>query len=135
VRPYGAGAVRAETADGKVILLRLDWTELGLGCVPLELDGRSVRFAPEALRELVRWVDKRLKATGGQSGSCKKVGHGQRLDISSDHGRGLSGVGGAAGRLGAADRSAGAQATAGVVEQAGAPAVDGGSPKPRGGVR
>ena len=129
MRPYGAGAVRAETADGKVILLRLDWTELGLGRPPLELDGRPVRFAPEALRELVRWVDKHLEATGEQSGSCKEVGHGLRLDVSSDHGRGLSGVGGAA------DRSAGAQATAGVVEQAGAPAVDGGSPKPRGGVR
>jgi hypothetical protein len=134
VHRYGAGAIRAETADGKVLLLRSDWTELGESAPPLTVDGQAVRLGPQALRELVRWVDKIVEADPSQGGDRRKVGPGRRLDTSWDHGRGLSAGAGTACRLGGEDRRGGAQDAAGVVEQAGAPTVDGGGPGPRGGV-
>ena len=88
VQAYGVGQIRAEAADGQVILLRLEWTELGDCCARLQVDGRPVRLAPEGLRELVRWVDKHMGGVAGRD-SCKKLGHGRPLGMSSDHGRGL----------------------------------------------
>jgi hypothetical protein len=86
---YGRSAVRAETADGRIRLLPLAWTNLQPRPEPLAVEGRIVRLAPDALRSLASWIGARV--------------HDQKLDLTDreDHKRG-DGVGKLASRGAAA---------------------------------
>jgi len=114
-----------------VFLLRLAWTELGNQGPALEFEGAPVRLAPEALRELSRWVDSRLDTIGDPD--RKKVGHAGRLSIPSEHGGGLSTERAAADSALAKDNSYRNPGAAAVVEQAGSPTIDDGSERQQGG--
>lgn len=127
LRAYGAAAVWAETEDGRLTILRVDWTDLGPARPALAVDGREIRLCPEAVRELARWVASRLAATRAEkkgSANRRKLGHRPALDPTVDHGGGLSEPK-PAGRSQRRRRSAQARsgrrgADAAVVEQAGA---------------
>lgn len=124
---HGPAALWVETAGGRVAIVPRSWTDRGDNAIPLEVDGRAVRLAPEALRALAAWVDDRRGVAGASSPDRRKVGHGRELDMSSDHGRVLSAT------TGAQVRHASAPRDAAVVEQAGAPGTDGGGTRRTGG--
>jgi hypothetical protein len=64
VSAYGRNAVFAETSDGELRLLPIVWTTLHVRPEPLALEGRPVRLAPQALRELALWVAARFPGAG-----------------------------------------------------------------------
>ena len=83
---YGRDAVWVETSDGKLRLLPLAWTTLRPRPEPLAVEGRAVRLAPEALRELTAWVAARapepeasdggrIAAGGTTNEGGQEVGH------------------------------------------------------------
>jgi hypothetical protein len=129
LRPYGRQAVWVETSEQRVITLPLAWTTLCPRPEPLVARGRTVRLAPEALRELAGWVAARARdaeALEGQKG--QEVGHFDKYMVNRDTDGGLSDE--PAGRRkedrgadarGAAPSSTGHHSAASVVEQAGSP--------------
>jgi hypothetical protein len=60
VERYGHHALRVEQPDGQLRLLPVAWTDLVPRPAALAVQGRAVRLAPEALRELGAWVAARI---------------------------------------------------------------------------
>ena len=60
VARYGRHALRVEQPDGQLRLLPIAWTDLAPRPAALTVQGRPVRLAPGALRELAAWVVARL---------------------------------------------------------------------------
>jgi hypothetical protein len=60
VARYGRHALRVEQPDGQLRLLPAAWTDLVPRPAALAVQGRPVRLAPEALRELGAWVAARV---------------------------------------------------------------------------
>jgi len=60
VERYGRHALRVEQPDGQVRLVPAAWTDLVPRPAALAVQGRPVRLAPEALRELGAWVAARV---------------------------------------------------------------------------
>jgi hypothetical protein len=56
---YGRHALRVEQPDGQLRLLPIAWTDLAPRPAALTVQGRPVRLAPGALRELAAWVGAR----------------------------------------------------------------------------
>ena len=59
---YGRHALRVEQADGHLRLLPVAWTDLVPRPAALAVQGRPVRWAPEALRALGAWVAARISS-------------------------------------------------------------------------
>ena len=57
---YGRHALRVEQPDGQLRLLPIAWTDLAPRPAALTVQGRPVRLAPGALRELAAWVAARI---------------------------------------------------------------------------
>lgn len=64
VERYGRHALRVEQLDGHVRLVPAAWTDLVPRPAALAVNGRPVRLAPEALRELAAWVAARIDSPG-----------------------------------------------------------------------
>ncbi len=62
VERYGRHALRVEQPNGQLRLLPVAWTDLVPRPAALAVQGRPVRLAPEALRELGAWVAARLRS-------------------------------------------------------------------------
>jgi hypothetical protein len=60
VARYGRHALRVEQPDGQLRLLPVTWTDRVPRPAALAVQGRPVRLAPEALRELGAWVAARI---------------------------------------------------------------------------
>jgi hypothetical protein len=60
VARYGRHALRVEQPDGRLRLLPVAWTDLVPRPAALVVEGRPVRLAPEALRQLGAWVAARI---------------------------------------------------------------------------
>ena len=60
VARYGRHALRVEQPDGQLKLLPVAWTDLVPRPAALAVQGRPVRLAPDALRELGAWVAARI---------------------------------------------------------------------------
>jgi hypothetical protein len=79
-RSHGAGIVLVETQPAGHLMLPLEWTDLQ---PPAHLaavySGRTVHFAPEALRELAAWIEAR-----GAEKSSEEVGHFDKWGESGD---------------------------------------------------
>ena len=69
-RSHGAGIVLIETQDGGHLMVPLEWTDLKPVALLVAVSGRTVRLAPEALRELAAWIRDR----GAEKGR-EEVGH------------------------------------------------------------
>jgi hypothetical protein len=129
VGAYGRSAVWVETFDGGDLrMLPLSWTSRHPRPEPLASQGRAVRLAPEALRELAAWVAAR--ASDAETAIGRKVGHFDKC-VRNRHPDG-SGSDGPAGELASSGTggddltesgrcSSGGRATAAVVGQAGSP--------------
>jgi len=61
VARHGRHALKVEQPDGQVRLLPVAWTDLVPRPAALTVNGRPVRLAPTALRELSAWVAVRIK--------------------------------------------------------------------------
>jgi hypothetical protein len=61
VARHGRHALRVEQTDGQVRLLPVAWTDLVPRRAALIVNGRPVRLAPTALRELSAWVAVRIR--------------------------------------------------------------------------
>jgi hypothetical protein len=64
VARYGHHTLRVEQSDGRLRLLPVAWTDLMPRPAALVVDGRPVRLAPEALRQLGAWVAARITPGG-----------------------------------------------------------------------
>ena len=64
VARYGRHALRVEQPDGQLKLLPVAWTDLVPRPAALAVQGRPVRLAPDALRELGAWVAARISRRG-----------------------------------------------------------------------
>jgi hypothetical protein len=64
VARYGRHALRVEQPDGQLRLLPVTWTDRVPRPAALAVQGRPVRLAPEALRELGAWVADRVSRCG-----------------------------------------------------------------------
>ena len=62
VARYGRHALRVEQPDGQLRLLPIAWTDLAPRPAALAVNGRPVRLAPGALRELAAWVVARISS-------------------------------------------------------------------------
>jgi hypothetical protein len=60
VERYGRHALRVEQPDGHLRLLPVAWTDLVPRPAALAVQGRPVRLAPDALRELGAWGAARI---------------------------------------------------------------------------
>ena len=75
-RTYGRSAVWVETPEERLFEVPRAWTTLCPRAAPLAAQGRPVRLAPDALRELAGWVAARTadaEARDGKNG--QEVGH------------------------------------------------------------
>jgi hypothetical protein len=132
---YGTGSVRLETAQGRQLIVPLEWTDLRPRVLQTLHAGRTVHLEPVALQELARWVEARAAARGH-----KKLGHFDKCEQSlrPDGEQRRSETRTTSKRQNAvADGESGRhRSTAAVVEQAGAPddarRRRGGHPRKRG---
>ncbi len=88
---YGRSAVWVETPEERLIKLPRAWTTLFPRTDPLTAQGRPVRLAPDALRELAAWVAARTadaEARNGKDG--QEVGHFDKHMENSDPDGGFS---------------------------------------------
>jgi hypothetical protein len=75
-RTYGRYAVWVETPEERLLRVPLAWTTLRPRADPLAVEGRTVRLAPEALRELAAWVATRTTdAEAHERKDGQEVGH------------------------------------------------------------
>jgi hypothetical protein len=78
-RSHGVGIVLIETQDGGHLMVPLEWTDLKPAALLVAVSGRTVRLAPEALRELAAWIRDR----GAEKGR-EEVGHFHKCGESRD---------------------------------------------------
>lgn len=56
VSTYGRHAVRAQTGDGKTVLIPVEWTTMTPRAAALRLYDKDVHLSPKALCDLANWV-------------------------------------------------------------------------------
>jgi hypothetical protein len=81
VARYGRHALRVEQPDGRLRLLPLVWTDRVPRPAALVVEGRPVRLAPEALRELGAWVAARITHHGSPEKLDAVAGDTRKLEV------------------------------------------------------
>ncbi len=126
LKRHGPDALWVETSEGILTIIPVAWTDWRPRPAALELDGKPVRLAPEAMKLLSAWVAGRSRGS-----KCKKVGSSSRSvpGVHPDAAANESEGHGKASRVPARVRvqQSSHRSAAAVVEQAGTPDADRGS--------